>query len=288
MSLRLLLLTQAPDEPAFAAMAREWARRVAGALGRAGIEAETRRWTEADDLSGFDGVSPLLAWSYHSHPTAWAARLDALAASGLPVVNAPRTLAWNTTKTYLADLEARGVPTVPTLFVDRVTPGAIAEAQARFGAELIAKPQVSGGAFATVRISNGRVPPGGPQGPAMLQPFLPSILNEGELSLVCFGGVFSHAVAKIARPGDFRIQALHGGTDAAARPSAEALDLAARALAAAEGAPAYARIDLIRDQDGRLRLMELEAIEPDLYLEYAPDGGEAFARAMRAALETGG
>jgi glutathione synthase/RimK-type ligase-like ATP-grasp enzyme len=282
-----MLLTPAPDEPRFASIAHEWADRLAAALALAGIAAETRRWTEADDLTGFDGVSPLLAWSYHQHPAAWAARLDALAACGLAVVNPVRALRWNTSKTYLADLEARGVPIVPTLFVGQVTPTALAEAHARFGAELIAKPQVSGGSFATVRVSGGALPSDGPPGPAMLQPFLPSITGEGELSLLYFGGVFSHAIGKVARAGDFRIQYQYGGTYGAIAPPAEALDLARQTLAAADDALTYARIDLIRDTDGRLRLMELEAIEPDLYLEHAPDGGLAFARAMRAALEAG-
>jgi glutathione synthase/RimK-type ligase-like ATP-grasp enzyme len=286
-SARLLLLAPAPDEPRFAAIAHQWADRLAQALRPADIGVETRPWTEADDLTGFDGVSPLLAWSYHQHPDAWAARLDALAACGLPVINPAPMLRWNTTKTYLADLEARGVPIVPTLFVDRISPAAVAEAHARFGAELIAKPQVSGGSFATVRVAGGAVPPDAPQGPAMLQPFLPSITTEGELSLLFFGGAFSHAIGKVAQAGDFRVQYQYGGTYGAIEPPVEALDLARQTLAAAGGALTYARVDLIRDPEGRLRLMELEAIEPDLYLEHAPDGGAAFARAMRAALEAG-
>jgi glutathione synthase/RimK-type ligase-like ATP-grasp enzyme len=285
MSLRLMLLTPARDEPRFASIAREWADHIAASLGLAGIVAETRCWTEADDLSGFDGVSPLLAWSYHQHPAAWVARLAALGASGLGVVNPAGLLLWNTTKTYLADIEARGVPIVPTLFVDQVTPAAVAEAHERFGGELIAKPQVSGGSYATVRVTGGTVPPDGPQGPAMLQPFLPSITGEGELSLLFFGGVFSHAVGKVAQAGDFRVQYQFGGTYGAITPPAEALDVARQALVAAGGGLTYARIDLIRDTEGRLRLMELEAIEPDLYLEHAPDGGLAFARAMRKTLE---
>jgi glutathione synthase/RimK-type ligase-like ATP-grasp enzyme len=283
--LRLMLLTPAPDEPRFAQIAQQWADRLAGALATARVVAETRRWTQADDLSGFDGVSPLLAWSYHQHLDDWLERLDRLAACGLPVINPVATLTWNTTKTYLADLEAAGVPIVPTLFTQVLTPEDLAEAHARFGPSLVAKPQVSGGSFATVRIEAGRPVRGGPEGPAMLQPFLPAIAAEGELSLLYFGGAFSHAIGKRARAGDFRVQYQFGGTYGAITPPTEAFDLAERALAAAGRPLTYARIDLIRDPGGRLRLMELEAIEPDLYLEHARDGGEAFAWAMRGALE---
>lgn len=284
MSARLLILAPARDEPRYAAVADQWAGRLAAALAKADIAIETLPWTEADDVSGFEGVCPLLAWSYHRRPDVWLARLDALAASGVPVVNPAHSLRWNTTKTYLAELEARGVAIVPTLFVEAVTPAALAEAHARFGPTLIAKPQISGGAFATVRIHEGARPAAGPTGPAMLQPFLPAVSGEGELSLLFFGGVFSHAVGKVARAGDFRVQYQHGGTYGPIDPPAEALDLAARALAAADQPLVYARVDLIRDQDGQPRLMELEAIEPDLYLDHAPDAGAAFARAMRAAL----
>lgn len=285
MRLRLLLLTPAPDEPRFAAIAHQWADRLAGALTTQDIAVETRPWTLADDLSGFDGVSPLLSWSYHQHLDAWYARLERLAASGLPVVNPAETLRWNTNKSYLAALEAAGVPIVPTLFADVLTSEVIAEAHDRFGPSLVAKPQVSGGSFATVRLERGQALQDGPAGPAMVQPFMKAIAGEGELSLLYFDGVFSHAIGKRAQAGDFRVQSQHGGSYAPLDPPAEAFAVAEAALAAANRSLTYARIDLIRADDGGLRLMELEAIEPDLYLEHAPDGGAAFAKAMRRGLE---
>jgi glutathione synthase/RimK-type ligase-like ATP-grasp enzyme len=285
MSLRLLILAPDRAEPRFAEVTGRPLGRLAAVLAGAGVAVEARPWTEADDTRGFDAVSPLLAWSYHARQADWAARLERLAAGAAPVVNPAEALRWNTTKTYLAGLEAAGVPIVPTLFVEAVTPEAIAAAHDRFGDEIIAKPQVSGGAFATVRIVRGAAAGGGPAGPAMLQPFLPAVAGEGEISLLFFGGVFSHAVGKVARAGDFRVQSQHGGAYAPIAPPAGALAVAARALAAAGRALAYARVDLIRDPAGALRLMELEAIEPDLYLQHAPDGGAAFARAMRRALE---
>jgi glutathione synthase/RimK-type ligase-like ATP-grasp enzyme len=173
------------------------------------------------------------------------------------------------------------------LFVDQLSAEAVAEAHARFGPDIIAKPQISAGAHETIRLAAGDRFEGGPGGPAMLQPFMPAVSGEGELSLLFFDGVFSHAVGKVAKAGDFRVQFQHGGSNAAITPRPDAFEAAVQVLAAAGRPLTYARVDLIRDPQGRLRLMELEAIEPDLYLEFAPDSGAAFARAMRRALEAG-
>jgi glutathione synthase/RimK-type ligase-like ATP-grasp enzyme len=114
----------------------------------------------------------------------------------------------------------------------------------------------------------------------ILQPFLPSVREEGELSLFYFGGAFSHAVAKVARNGDFRVQPQYGGATTAFYPGPEAREAAAIVLAACDKELTYARVDLIRCLDGGLRLMELEVIEPDLFLAFALDGGAAYGRAV--------
>jgi glutathione synthase/RimK-type ligase-like ATP-grasp enzyme len=282
--MRLAIFTPSPDEPRFAAIIGQWFERLAAPLRAAGIEPVAVSWTDPGDLARFDGVAPLLAWSYHRHQDQWLALLDRLEASGIPVANRAATLRWNTRKTYLAELEAAGAPVIPTLFVDHVTPEAVIEAHDRFGPEIIIKPQVSGGSHETVRLAAGADLAGGPAGPAMLQPFLPSVTAEGELSLLYFDGVFSHAVSKIAGRGDYRVQYQHGGRYQPLTPGADALKAADQVLAAGNRSLTYARIDLLRGADGVLRLMELEAIEPDLYLEHAPDGGAAFARAMIAAI----
>ncbi len=281
---RLIILTPSPDEPRFAMILDRWVGRLRPPLEAVGFVVDVRPWTDVGSLSGADTVTPLLAWSYHRDPGAWAALLDRLDREGVRVANSTDVLRWNTRKTYLAELEAAGAPIIPTLFVDDVTPAGLAEGHARFGPEIIVKPQVSGGSHATVRHAEGQPLVGGPDGPAMLQPFLPAITGEGEISLLYFGGAFSHAVAKIARADDFRVQFQHGGRYQAITPPPEALTAGAAVLKAAGCDLAYARIDLLRGEDGVLRLMELECIEPDLYLDLAPDGGAAFAAAMAGAL----
>jgi glutathione synthase/RimK-type ligase-like ATP-grasp enzyme len=125
----------------------------------------------------------------------------------------------------------------------------------------------------------------------MIQPYLPTIAEEGEYSLFYFGGHFSHAIIKRPAAGDFRVQEQYGGYEAAVIPPAAAQDLAQRALAATASITgtstlAYARVDILRDGDGLFRLMELELIEPSLFLRFAPDNGTAFAEALLATAGT--
>jgi hypothetical protein len=149
----------------------------------------------------------------------------------------------------------------------------------------VVKPRVSGGAHKTLRLSRGEAMVGAPEGPAMIQPYLPSIETEGETSLLFFGGRLSHVVNKRPVPGEFRVQVQYGGGYVALpEPPAAALALAERTLKAIGEDLLYARIDMAPDAEGGWLLMEAELIEPDFYLASAPEGGQRFAEAVRARL----
>lgn len=254
--------------------------RLTAALSGAGLEVVSMEWPMASEADA-DAVLPLLVWGYHQDAADWLAVLDALEAKGVKALNPVGVLRWNTTKTYLADLEAAGVPVVPTMFVDRADDAVVEAARAELGgATLVVKPQVSGGSHETVKLEPGQPLVGGPSGAAMIQPFLPSVSGEGEISLLHFDGVFSHAIGKVARAGDFRVQPQFGSTIGPITPPAGALDVAQAVIAATPGRLTYCRVDLIRHPDGTLRVMELEAIEPDLFLEHAPEAGAVFAAAV--------
>ena len=158
----------------------------------------------------------------------------------------------------------------------------MAHAAAAFGTKrLVAKPRISSTAWRTIRWSPGASLEEGPQGAAMIQPYLPSIEGAGEVSLLYFSGRFSHAIRKVPQPGDFRVQPEYDGIISAFAPEADELAAAEAVLGAVEEELLYARIDLVRDRDGRPALLELELIEPDLYLGYDPAGGAAFAEAVQ-------
>jgi len=278
---RVAILVPAPDyeenwRPAFA--------RKAAALAAAGLAVEQRVWTDPGDLTGFDLILPLFAWGYQRDVAVWYALLDRLA--GLPVVNPVPVLRWNSDKAYLAELGAKGVAVVPTVDVAALDDASLAQARAALGVEeVVVKPAVSGGADGTHRVAPGAPIPTDALGQRRLvQPLMPGILADGEYSLFFFGGAFSHAIVKRPASGDFRVQEQFGGRETRWDASDPARLLAAAALAAAPAPPVYARVDMVGDAAGVLHIMELELIEPSLFLHHAADKGAAFGRAIYAAV----
>lgn len=255
----------------------------ADALTRAGLAVEPVPWTDPGDLARFDIVLPLVAWGYQSDTARWFALLDRLERERRTVVNPVPILRWNTDKAYLEEVEAAGVPTVPTRVVAALDDAAIAAARHDFGPKLVIKPPISASAYGTHRLGPDDPLPADAAGRRMMvQPFLRSVMDEGEYSLIYFEGAFSHAVVKRAKAGDYRVQPHLGGTEVQCDPPEGSRRVAEAALAIAPERPSYARVDLIRLDDGRLGVIELELIEPSLWLQHAPDKGESFAAAVIA------
>src|SRR4051812_35061671 len=257
----------------------------AAALIAAGATVEPIAWTEARDLSGFDVIVPLVAWGYHVDYPRWLVFLDQAEAAHWRVINPPPLLRWNGDKAYLAELAERGVSTVPTLAVESCCDADLEEARRRFGGEwLVVKPPVSASAAGTHRLApNDDLPADSRGRPMIIQPMIEEIARTGEFSLMLFGGEYSHAVVKRPKSGDFRVQEPHGGVTMPCKaPPAGAVKLAQQALAEAPAEATYARVDIVPDDQGVLRIMELELIEPSLFLDHAPDGGAAFTRSIIA------
>jgi glutathione synthase/RimK-type ligase-like ATP-grasp enzyme len=285
MSARIAILTPDPGDEAFDSRWRDVLAEDAAPLLRAGLAVEGRSWADSADFETFDLVLPLLTWGYHRAGPAWPAAVSDWESRGIRLQNPASVLRWNADKLYLGRLAARGAPVVPTLYVERVDEAALGEAAAAFGTEaLIAKPQVSASAWQTIRWSPGAPLDGGPDGAAMIQPFLPDILDEGEISLIYIAGAFSHAIRKRPQPGDFRVQPEYDGIITPHAPAPDELAAAEAILAAVEEELLYARIDVARDPAGRVLLMELELVEPDLYFQHDPHAGAAFADAVRHAV----
>lgn len=224
-------------------------------------------------------------WDYAQRPDAFAAALQRIAGE-VPLYNPCGTLLWNAHKRYLLDLEARGCATVPTLWLDHVDEAACRAAFDTLEAtRLVIKPQVGAGAWRQVMLARGDAWPDAaqlPPGAAMVQPFMPAIVSEGEYSFLFFNRRYSHAVRKRAAPGDYRIQSSFGGQDEPVVPSSSDIAAAEQVLDAVAGPLLYARVDMVRDNVGMLRLMELELIEPFLYPLHEPAMGHRFADAYMA------
>ena len=238
-------------------------------------------------LEEFEGLTLVMlgtSWNYQDKTEEFLTRLETLEASGIAVCNTPEIVRWNASKTYLRELAELGAAIVPTLWQQDVGRSELEEAFDHFNCEkLVVKRQVGAGALDQILIDRNTLPDQdwryGHR--AMLQPFLPAIAEEGELSFVFIDGELSHALRKLPAEGDYRIQSLYGGIEKVHEPSAEE-SRAAKAIVDTLpfDAPLYARIDMLRAEDGALMVMEAELIEPYLYPEQGPDLGDRLARAI--------
>lgn len=281
MSGRICILTPDETSEGFRTRWPDVLERNAAPLREAGLQVESRDWAHASDLAGFDLVLPLLAWGYPFAPRQWAEAIGRWEGDGVRLRNPASVLRWNADKIYLERLAGLGAPVVPTRHFSRLSEARLEEAALAFGTDrLVAKPQISSTAWQTIRWLPGAPLAGGPQGAAMVQPYLPEIERSGEVSMIFFGGAFSHAVSKRPQPGDFRVQPEYDGIIAAHSPDPAEHEAAERVLAAVEEPLLYARIDLVRGLDGDPQLIELELIEPDLYLGHDEAAGARFAAAV--------
>jgi hypothetical protein len=244
------------------------------ALKRRRVEAEPVVWSDAAiDWSAFDAVVIRSTWDYVSRFEEF---LGWVASVRVPLVNPAPIVAWNAHKSYLRDLQERGVPTVDTLWVDSGETTTVPWEHA------VVKPAVDGSAKGLRRAAGGDVVVA--DADLMIQPLLGSIATEGELSLLYAGTEFSHAVRKRPRAGDIRVQEEWGGTSVPEAVGDDAQAVARHALDAVGGDVAYARVDLVRAEDGTLRLIELELIEPSLFLTLVDEGAaDRFAAAVLSA-----
>jgi len=284
---QITVLTPDPNDPSYAGQWPEVLARLDRTLAGGGHRLTPTPWTDhvatADGLMAADLVLPVIAWGYHRRHSDWLTATRRWAEAGVRMVNPPSVLGWNSDKAYLARLAEGGVPIPPTIWTDGVTKAQVDVAFRAFGTDrIVVKPTVSAGAFRTLRLSPSEVLIDPPTGPAMIQPYLPTIETEGETSLLFFGGKFSHAVNKRPVPGDFRIQVQFGGRYRSVEPSEAALAVAERVLAAVDEPLLYARIDLAPDAGGQWLLMEAELIEPDFYLANDPRRGAGLVEAVEA------
>lgn len=254
------------------------------ALFKRGLSAAPAVWDNPKvDWANFKLCVLRSTWDYHlrlDEFLAWAERVDGLTSLWNPV----KTVRWNTHKSYLRDLEARGVPIVPTVWLEASEQGDLASLMAAKGWQrVVIKPVVSASAHETILVSRAELREGQahiarllPTTGLMIQPFMASVVDYGERSLMFVDGELTHAVR---RPAVLRgIATKHANP--MVTPADNEIALAWQVLRAARQEYLYARVDIVRDDANLPRLMELELVEPSLFFAQAPEAAERLANAI--------
>lgn len=257
------------------------------ALADIGVKGVVVPWGgPAADWARYPLVAVRTPWDYFTRLPeflAWAEQVSQVTR----LVNPYPVLAWNCHKGYLRQLADEGVPTVPTLWLPRGSDDPVGRLRQCGWDDVVIKPAVSIGAIGALRAHSSDPACQAyleslvAEQDAMAQPFVSSVAQAGEVSLVYFGGVFSHAICKRPAAGDYRVQDMYGGTVHAHVPAAAERALAEAVLAHTPAPTTYARVDLV-EHEGRPVLMELEVIEPELFLGATPEAAARFAAVLKA------
>lgn len=237
--------------------------------------------------SEFDAVLIRSTWDYPSQIEAFLKVLEQIN-QATRMANPLELVHWNLSKNYLRDLEDRGIGIVPTLWGEDLDEASLRANMEQLDAGgIVIKPVVGAHGVDTFHISRSessanleKLIPLFQNRPHMMQPFMTNVVLEGEFSLFYFNGNYSHAILKTPTGSEFRSQEEYGATIKAVRPESRLLLRGRQALESILPAPLYARIDFVRDGDTEFRVMEMELIEPSMYLRMHPEAPMRFAQAI--------
>lgn len=249
---------------------------LADALAVKGARVQVADWRDSSvDWSNAMVTMVRSPWDYVHHLdefVEWGGRVNEVS----ELWNPYELLRWNTHKSYLLDLQARGAPIVPTVVLLAGSAAALdAICDARGWNAVVVKPAIASGGEGARR---GEVGDRDLQahldavlatGDVLVQPFVATVERDGEMSVVVFDGRFSHALRKRPATGDFRVQEDHGGTTELVDPTPGLVELAERVTAALPTPTLYARIDLVSIGE-QWHVIEAEVTEPSLWLDLAP------------------
>ena len=258
-------------------------------LRQSGVSVQEVSWRHpAPNWSQYAAVVIRSPWDYQSDPQAFLQVLEQIELSSARLLNTLATVRWNIRKSYLRELETAGHTIVPTIWLQSPTAAELAQLPDHWNcAETVVKPIVGANADNAFRLPRNPAPEllqqavaAFQQTTALAQPFISSVTALGEYSLIFFEGQFSHAVLKTPAAGDFRVQEEHGGIIQAIQPPPEMIACAERSLQSCPQPLLYARVDLVLLPDGQPAIMEIELIEPSLYLSFDPQSATRFATSV--------
>jgi glutathione synthase/RimK-type ligase-like ATP-grasp enzyme len=243
-------------------------------LDRYDVSAEAAVWDSSTvDWAAYDGVMIRSCWDYHLRPHEFSAWVSRIEAANVSLWNPPDVVRWNMDKRYLRELQMMSVAIPRTAWLDRGTPVGLWSLMEEQGwRRAVVKPTISASAHKTWAVSieesearQGMFEEMLRTSDVMVQEFIEEIAVEGEWSLIFFGGSYSHAVLKRVALGDFRVQSDFGGFTELQDVPPTLVEQAQAITDLIRWPWLYARVDGI-DVEGRLLLMELELIEPHLFL----------------------
>ena len=259
-------------------------------LAELGWEVSTLSWRQtAVPWNRFDAAIIRSTWDYWNDVPAF---LETLARINREtrLANPLGLVHWNLAKTYMRDLEGKGIGVVPTLWLDGLGDSSAGRYADRLGSnEMVVKPVIGANGQDAFRFSGDEEPVRWagisarfPGRACMVQPFMHNVVTEGEYSLFFFNGLFSHAILKTPAANEFRSQEEHGAELRAIEPEPRLLSRGQQVIAALSTVPLYGRIDFVRNDAGDFDVMELELIEPSLYLRMDTAAPTRFAEAIDA------
>jgi glutathione synthase/RimK-type ligase-like ATP-grasp enzyme len=259
------------------------------AMAALGWHVETVIWDDpAQCWDDFDAVYICTPWDYPEKLQRFLDVLTVIDQSSAVLVNDLLLVHWTLQKTYLQDLQERGGAVVPSLWYEAFDIGQVSGWFEAFGPDMVVvKPQVGANAQDTFVLEQpvaertaAVLAETFSNKPFFVQPFMHRVQSDGEYSLFFFGGEYSHAIRKVPASGDFRTQEEHGAEILSISATAGMIDAASRILALVHPAPAYVRVDFVADDFDNYLLMELELIEPSLYLRTDDAAAARFAAAF--------
>ena len=259
------------------------------ALKNEGLIVERKSWSDPNfNWSSTKLILFRSTWDYFDRYEEFSKWLK-FVSSKTTLVNSAEIINWNIDKHYLIDLQEKGIRTCESYFIERNTNTTLKKIHQKLGwKKTVLKPCISGAARHTYKINENTIDKHESifqkliiKEAMMLQPFQENIINKGEFSFVVINGKYSHAVLKIAKPGDFRVQDDFGGTVHKHIASIEQVEFAEKAVKASIGNPMYARVDVIIDNYNKLAVSEIELIEPELWFRNNHNAAEILAKEVK-------
>ncbi len=257
-------------------------------LNELGIGVETISWrSQTSDWAKYAAVIIRTTWDYQKNLREFLKALAQINSKTL-LLNPLSVVGWNADKVYLRELESQGINIVPTIWGEKISN--VRELKKLFeeldSDEFVIKPTISAGADSTFWLSKDgdltEAASAFSNLPYMIQPFMQNIILEGEFSVFYMNGAYSHTIQKTPKPFDFRVQEEHGGTIAGVTPANDMIEFSNRVMSLIPHELLYARVDIVKDSNNQLALMELELVEPALYLRMDTKAPARLAKAIQS------